>query len=222
MFQKVEHWSTKVSLVLSQWPAIEAVTLGDPLGKDVYDPHFFISLDAYYSGELPPPESRFEALSFGGGFDFSPFGKKDRFLVDNLPVRIEYVEKERVASRIEGKEGLFALLRENGTYPFYRILHSRLLFSRTEWYNEIRSKLEHMPPSFFSTLRVFFLTRLEHHYSDLEAASLREDPLLFAVASGNFIRALCSMIFAINQQFEPSLRILQEELKKLPVLPESD
>lgn len=221
MMQKVETWSARVAEVLSQWPAIEAVTLGEPVGKDLYDPHFFISLDAYYAGSLPAPEERFESFGFGGGFDFSPFGTKDRFLVEDLPIRIEYIKKELVTSRIEGKEGLFSFLRENGTYPFYRILHSRVLFYRSQWFEQIRSQLESMPASFFSSMRAFFLSRLEHHLSDLEAASLRGDALLFLVASGNFVRALCSTVFAINKTFEPSLRILQQEVWNLPILPES-
>lgn len=219
--QKVEKWSTRVAEILSQWPSIETVTLGEPVGKDLYDPHFFISIDAYYAGSLPAPEERFESFSFGGGFDFSPFGTKDRFLVEDVPVRIEYIKKEVVTSRIEGKEGLYSFLRENGTYPFYRILHSRVLFSRSPWYEQIRSQLECMPASFFSSLRAFFLSRLEHHLNDLEAASIRGDTLLFLVASGNFVRALCSMVFAVNKSFEPSLRILQQEVWNLPILPES-
>jgi len=221
MMQKVEKWATRVTEILSQWPSIEAVTLGEQVGKDLYDPHFFISIDAYYSGFLPAPEERFESFSFGGGFDFSPFGTKDRFLVEELPVRIEYIQKDQVTSRIQGKEGLFALLRENGTYPFYRILHSRILFSRSRWFEQIRSQLESMPASFFSSLRAFFLSRLEHHLNDLEAASIRGDTLLFLVASGNFVRALCSTAFAVNKMFEPSLRILQQEVWNLPILPEA-
>jgi hypothetical protein len=141
--------------------------------------------------------------------------------VEDLPVRIEYIRKEIVTSRIEGKEGLYSFLRENGTYPFYRILHSRVLFSRSAWFEQIRSQLEAMPTSFFSSIRAFFLSRLEHHLNDLEAASLREDLLLFLAASGNFVRALCSTVFAINKTFEPSLRILQQEVWNLPTLPES-
>jgi len=221
MMQRVEKWSTQVAKILSQWPSIETVTLGEPVGKDLYDPHFFISIDAYYAGSLPAPEERFESFSFGGGFDFSPFGTKDRFLVEDLPVRIEYIKKEVVTSRIEGKEGLYSFLRENGTYPFYRILHSRVLFSRSPWYEQIRSQLESMPASFFTSIRAFFLSRLEHHLNDLEAASIRGDTLLFLVASGNFVRALCSMVFAVNKTFEPSLRILQQEVWNLPILPES-
>ncbi|HOV37411.1 MAG TPA: DUF4037 domain-containing protein [Spirochaetales bacterium] len=221
MRQTVEKWSTQITEIVSGWPSVEAVTLGDPLGEDVYDPHFFLSLDVYYTGNIPSPEERCASFTFGGGFEFSPSGKKDRFLIEEVPIRIEYIEKEKFAARVDGKEGLFVLLRENGSYPFYRILHSRILFSRSSWFEETREKLENLPDSFWTSLRTFFLSRLEHHFSDLEAASIRQDPLLFLVASGSFVRVLCSTVFIINRTFEPSLRVLQKAIRELPVLPES-
>ena len=220
MKRKVEMIAERITDVVKSWPSVDAVALGEPIGEDMYDPYFFMSLDVYHTGTVPAVEKRMEYFSFGGAFESAQANKKDRFIVEDVAVRIEYKELERVEELVEGREGLLASLRDNGTYGFYRLLNSEIMYHRTDWIIRMRGILQNMPPSFWNLLRYSFQARMEHYLSDLGAAALRRDPLFFLVSASGFIRSACSVLFAINRQYEPSVRLLSERVKKLSVLPE--
>jgi hypothetical protein len=50
---------------------------------------------------------------------------------------------------------------------------------------------------------------------------MRDDGLFFHISSANFLRSVCSMLFAMNKLFEPSFRLFSEQVKSFPRLPES-
>jgi hypothetical protein len=220
MKRKVGIIAEQITGVVKEWPAVDAIALGDPIGEDMYDPYFFMSIDVYYTGALPPVEKRMEYFSFGGAFESAQANKKDRFIVDDVAVRIEYKEMERVEELVDGRDGLLASLRDSGTYGFYRLLNSEIMYKRTDWTTRMQGILQNMPPSFWNLLRYSFQARMEHYLSDLGAATVRNDSLFFLVSASGFIRSVCSILFAINRLYEPSVRLLSVEVKKLPVLPE--
>ncbi len=217
---KVESVAGRIVDVIKTWPSVDAIALGEPIVDDLYDPYFFLSIDVYFSGNLPAVEKRLEALSFGGAFESAQANRKDRLIIEGIPIRIEYRDMGRFDELIQGKEGLLASLRDSGTYVFYRAVNSEILYSRTDWLLRVRKELSEMPPSFWNLLRFSFQARMEHYLSDLGAAVLRKEPLFYLVSSSGFIKSVCSSLFAINRRFEPSARLLAEQTKSLPVLPE--
>jgi hypothetical protein len=220
MKRKVEIIAERITEAVKDWPSVDTIALGEPIGDDMYDPYFFMSIDVYHTGTVPPVEKRMEYFSFGGAFESAQANKKDRFIAQDIAVRIEYKELDRVEELIEGREGLLASLRDSGTYGFYRLLNSEIMFNRTDWIFRMRGALQNMPQSFWNLLRYSFQARMEHYLSDLGAAAVRNDPLFYLVSASGFIRSVCSVLFAINRQYEPSVRLLSEQVKTLPVLPE--
>jgi hypothetical protein len=221
MNRKVEAVARRVTDTVKNWAAVDTIALGDTIGDDPYDPYFFLSLDVYHLDHLPTVEQRIADLSYGGAFESSTANKKDRFFVDDVPVRLEYHNMARFEQLISGKEGLPALLRESGTYGFFRVMNAEILVKKTEWIYGIRKTLENLSPSFWNLARMSFQARMEHYLSDMGAAEMREDALFFLISSSGFVRSLCSVLFAINRQFEPSARLLGSRVPSLAVLPES-
>lgn len=221
MKRKAESAAESVANAVKAWPCVDSVVLGEPISEDLFDPYFFLSIDVYHTGSVPPVEARMESFSFGVAFESAQSNRKDRFLAGDIPIRIEYKDTQRIDNLVDGREGLLASLRDSGTYVFYRILNSDILHNRSDWFLRIRRRLEEMPRSFWSLLRYSFQARMEHYLSDMGAAVMRADELFFLISLAGFVRSACSVLFAVNQRFEPSFRLLSEQVRKLPVLPES-
>jgi hypothetical protein len=211
----------KITSLIKEWPSVDSVLTGQLIAEEFYDPYYFLSLDVYYSGDLPPVEERGKSLSFGTAFESSHSKGKDRLFADDVPVRIEYKSVGRITDLIDGKEGFLSSMRGAGTYVFYRILYSDICYDRSGWILRMRERLKSMPQPFWNILRSSFQGRMEHSLSDLGAAALRSDELFFLISSANFLQSVCSVLFAVNQRFEPSFRLFSEHVKALPVLPES-
>jgi hypothetical protein len=218
---KTELIAEKVAGVIKEWPSVDSVVLGDLITEDVYDPYFFLSLDVYHCGPIPEAEHRKKSFSFGLVFENSQAKWKDRLLIEDMPVRIEYKNMNRIGALIDGKDGLLASIRDSGTYIFYRILNSNILYDRSGWIPRVRERLNNMPQPFWNLLRASFQTRMEHCLSDLGAAAIRDDKLFFLISISNFAQSVCSVLFAINHRFEPSFRLFTDQVKELPVLPET-
>ncbi|MDR1625072.1 MAG: DUF4037 domain-containing protein [Spirochaetia bacterium] len=209
----------KIATVVMGWPSVDSILMENLLSGDVYDPYYFLSLDVYYSDAIPPPEERREALLFGAAFETSRVKGKDRLIVDEVPVRIEYKATGRINDIIEKNDPAF--LRSAGTYVLYRIINADVCYDRSGWILKMRKKLGTMPQSFWDRVRDVFQSRMEHCLSDLGAASMRNDELFFHISIANFLQGVCSVLFAINRRFEPSFRLFSGQVKSLPTLPES-
>jgi hypothetical protein len=175
----------------------------------------------YISGSLPETEERRKSLGFGMAFESSQPNGKDRFIIEDMPVRIEYKTAARISDLIDGKEGFLSTMRGTGTYVFYRLVNCDVLYERSGWIAQTREKLRNMPQPFWSVLRTSFQSRMEHCLSDLGAAAIRSDELFFLMSFANFLQSVCSVLFAINCRFEPSFRLFSEQVRALPVLPEA-
>lgn len=221
MKARVESAVERIVGVLKQWPSVDTVTLVETGSEDIYDPYFFVSLDVYYSGDIPEEDTRRAEFCDVFAFETLRLTRKDRFLLDDIPFRLEYKDIDRFSRIIRGAQEAGGSFRDNGTYMFYRLKHGRVLHQRSEWLSEVRKDLDSFTDEFWQMLRDAFQARMEHYLGDLSAAVIREDDLFYLISAAGFIRSVCSVLFAVNHRFEPSGRLLYEETRALPVLPES-
>lgn len=206
--------------VLERWSAVDTV-LVLRFGGDRYDPSFFISYDVYLRGEIPSARERQEQLPFATSFETTLDGMKDRFLVDDVPVRLEYKEIGEVDSRIHD---CCNDATPNGgvgdTYGYYRIMTGEELLTRSSWLAETRAALAALPPHFWERNIWFHRARMDHSLADLSSAAFAGEELFYQLSLAAFLQNLASLLFAINNQFEPSGRSLKPALLGLPLLPE--
>ncbi|MFP4409687.1 MAG: hypothetical protein ACLFPW_14290 [Spirochaetaceae bacterium] len=221
MQQKRQQVIDQVRAVLNDWREIETVSLLD-FGEDIYDPYFFLSLDVFYKEFLPEPEERAEAFSFAEHFESNLGRGKDRLLIDEIPIRLEYKRAADVTETVNTALHTPGELSEPGTYLFHRLCESRTLIERSDWLSKLRHALEkELPEEFWQFQRSALQLKMEHYLSDLMASVLMDDELFYFVSAAGFIRSLCSVLFAVNHTFEPSGRFLGEKTAELPILPES-
>lgn len=221
MKQKVERVSNSVVEQLKSLDSVEAISLHIAAESDVNDPYFFLSLDVYYHGALPEPEQRQLLFEKAGGFETSAYSQKDRFFLEDLPIRIEYKHTSRVEHLLNNLEDNLWAFRQTGTYMFFRLQKGQVLYSRGDWIDTIRAKLEDLPESFWEALRESFYSAAEHYLTDLKSAVVRQDKLFYLISMSGFLKSICSMLFVVNRRFEPSGRKLYEKTLKLPILPEN-
>jgi hypothetical protein len=221
MKPRVESAVNQIISVLKRWDGVDTISLVETGYEDIYDPYFFVSLDVYCAGEIPDVEARREEFPDVVAFESLQLTRKDRFLLDDIPFRIEYKNIERFNRIIQGAQGPGGSFRDSGTYMFYRLKYGQVLFQRSEWLTEVRTDLDSFTDEFWDMLREAFQARMEHYLGDLSAAVVREDDLFYLISSAGFVRSVCSVLFAINHRFEPSGRLLYDETRELPILPES-
>jgi hypothetical protein len=225
MKYKTKLLADRFTGILSVWPGIECITLNEAAMQDTLDPYFALILDVFYSAPIPDPEER-RAL-YGGdllSFESSPLGMKDRFLIGDIPVRLEYKSTGTVeelvdiaAARVES----LWLIKDSGTYGFYRLAKGEILFSRTDWLKKIRRRLEGLGDSFWKGMRSVHRSKMEHFLNDLGAAYLQNDEFHYLLASSGFIKEACLTLFCLNRRFEPSHRFYYRQVLQLPLLPDS-
>jgi hypothetical protein len=149
---------------------------------------------------------------------------KDRFLIGGLPVRLEYKSTEKVEELVsiaDTRLELLWLIKDSGTYGFYRLAQGEILFSRTDWVKNIRKRLLNVGDRFWSEMRMAHQSKMEHFLGDLGAAYQQDDDFHYLIASAGFIKTACLTLFCINRRFEPSHRAYHKQVLTLPDLPES-
>ncbi|GHV28072.1 hypothetical protein AGMMS4952_10900 [Spirochaetia bacterium] len=211
--------------VLSAWPGVECVSLNEAALPDTLDPYFALILDVFFSGPIPAPEER--CAAYGDGvvvFETAKRGNKDRFLVEDIPVRIEYKSVKKIDELIDiadTKRDQLWLIKDSGTYGYYRLYHGEILFARTDWIEKIRVRLSNLDILFWHTMRDAHQSKMEHYLSDLGAALIQGDDFHYLISSAGFIKTACLTLFCINRHFEPSHRAYYKQIHSLAVLPES-
>lgn len=220
MTPKVTAAIRRITEILRSWGGIDSVACIES-GDDSYDPYFFVSLDVYLSGAIPDVDDRKGQFHDTAVFESSTVTKKDRFLVDGLPVRLEYKEQQRFNELIAAAEMGEPRFRDSGTYAFYRLAHADVLLSRSPWIDEVRERIRSLPDSFWQSLGDVQRARAEHTYGDLAAAVARGDDLFFLVSSARFIRTIIAWVFALNHEFQPSDRLILDKISPLKELPPS-
>ncbi|MDR1617907.1 MAG: DUF4037 domain-containing protein [Treponema sp.] len=210
---------------VSQWPGVECVSLNEAALSDTLDPYFALILDIFHSGEIPSPEERCRLYGDdAAAFETSRQTTKDRFLIGDLPVRMEYKSTgniEELVSITDTRIDSLWLVRDLGTYGFYRLVRGEILFSRTGWIDGIRKRLLNVGDRFWEEMRYAHQSRMEHFLSDLGAAYFQRDDFHYLISSAGFIKNACLTLFCVNRRFEPSHRAYYKQVLSLPVLPES-
>jgi hypothetical protein len=211
--------------VLSQWPGVECITLNEAARSDTLDPYYAFILDIFHSGPIPQAEER--RRQYGedtAAFETSNRGDKDRFLIGEIPVRLEYKAAQKIdelVSYADTKLDSLWFIKDSGTYGFYRLANGEILFSRNTWIQDIRERLTNLGNEFWRQIRDAHQSKMEHFLNDLGAALFQGDNFHYLISSALFIKTACLTLFCINHRFEPSHRGYYKQVIGLPVLPES-
>jgi hypothetical protein len=211
--------------ILSGWPGVECITLNEAALADILDPYFALILDVFCSGPIPSAEERCQIYGDDvAAFESSGSNEKDRFLIGDIPVRLEYkfVNKaEELVNIADTKVDSLWLIKDSGTYGFYRLANGEIIFSRSNWIHDIRKRLENIGDEFWIKMREAVQSKMEHFLSGLGAASFQGDEFHYLIASAGFIKAVCLVLFCVNRRFEPSHRAYYNQVLELPKLPEA-
>jgi hypothetical protein len=201
------------------------VSLNEAALPDTLDPYFALILDVFCSGEIPGPEER--CGLYGDDvvvFETANQGNKDRFLIGDVPVRIEYKSTSKIDELIDiadtNRDQLW-LIKDSGTYAYYRLSRGEILFARTDWIKNIRERLLDLDISFWQAMRDANQSKMEHYLSDLGAALIQGDNFHYLISSAGFIKSASLTLFCINRRFEPSHRAYNRQIHNLGILPES-
>jgi len=210
--------------ILSAWPGVECVTLNEAALPDMLDPYFALIFDVFFSAPIPDEDRRCEM--FGSdvvAFESSGVHEKDRFLLGDVPVRLEYKPTKKVEDLVsiaDSQIDSLWLIKHSGTYGFYRLAVGEIVFSRAGWLDGIRKRLQVLPDPFWTEMRAAAQSKMEHFLADLGAASFQGDEFHYLVASAGFIKTACLALFCANRRFEPSHRAYYRQVIELPQLPE--
>ena len=215
----------RFSGILSKWPCVECITLNEAANQDPLDPYYALILDVFVSSPIPDTEQRQHIYGSDiAAFESSGQNQKDRFLIGDIPVRLEYKQIQKVEELVSianSNVGSLWLIKDSGTYSFYRLVNGKIIFSRGSWIEEIRETLSNTSNEFWLEMRMAVQSKMEHFLSDLGAALLQEDDFHYLLASAGFIKNACLSLFCINRRFEPSHRAYTKQVLKLSILPKS-
>lgn len=223
MKPKVRELADKLVKTLSAIDAVECVCLNEAAVTDTLDPYFALILDVYFRVEIPNSSARGAAYPAHTVFESSPTGLKDRFMVGELPVRIEYKRVERVEELTDialrsGSE--LWKIRDSGTYAFYRLAQCKPLFQRSNWLSGITESLSLLSDGFWVQMRSFYQSAMEHYLTDLGASIMQDDPFNYMISAASFIKYACAVLFMENGEFEPSHRAFLQRVPALKTLPD--
>ncbi len=221
MKRKVEKISKDIAERLSKWDCVDTIALTEAAEEDIINPYFFLSLDVYYSNEIPPLEERKKAFTDAWAFESSIVAKKDRFFIENIPVRIEFKNKARIEEILNRTEDNQWTFRQAGTYMFYRLDKGKVIIKKSEWIDKIRESLNKIPDSFWQLLITSSKAKMEHYLLDLNASVVKQDDCFYLISAAGFIKNFCSLLFALNHKFEPSGRRIYNQALALPMHPEN-
>ncbi|MDR2864896.1 MAG: DUF4037 domain-containing protein [Spirochaetaceae bacterium] len=209
--------------IISKWDGIECITLNEAALPDTLDPYFALILDVFYSGTLPESAERLELYGKEAAA-FETTGSKDRFLVGDIPLRFEFKSINKIdelVSIADSNIDSLHLIKDSGTYTFYRLTEGEILFSRGQWISTLRKRLSNLSDEFWNLMRYACQSKMEHFLSDLGAALIQDDDFSYLMSSAGFIKNACLALFCINKCFEPSHRQYYKKALELPIQPTS-
>ena len=223
MKHKVQLLADRFNTIISVWENVECISLNEAALGDTLDPYFAVIFDVFYRDSIPNPEER--CKMFGNdisAFETSHQGTKDRFLVGNKPIRMEYKSIEKIdtlVTIVDKKLESLWFIKDSGTYSYYRLAHGTILFSRTGWIDTIRQRLSVLGDDFWLQMRQIYQSKMEHLLNDLGAAFFQQDDFNYLISASLFIKTACLTLFCINRRFEPAHRAYYKQALSLPILP---
>jgi len=211
--------------IISQWAGVECVSLNEAALPNTLDPYFALIMDIYYRDSIPGAEER--QLLYGKdveAFETSAKESKDRFLIGDIPIRLEYKSVGRIEELVtiaDTKLEALWFIKDSGTYSFYRLSQGEIIFSRTGWIKDIRRRLSSLGDEFWQSMRNAHESKMIHFLSDLGAALMQGDDFFYLTSAAGFIKSACITLFCINRRFEPSHRAYYRQVLELKELPDS-
>jgi len=225
MKYKTKMLLDRFASIISAWPGVECVALNEAAMPDTLDPYFALILDVYYRDTIPGAKERQKL--FGDdleAFETSGRESKDRFLIGDIPIRLEYKSVsmiEELVTIADTKLESLWFIKDSGTYGFYRLSKGEIVFSRTDWIKTIRKRLNKLNMEFWQVMRNAHESKMEHFLSDLGAAIMQGDKFFYLTSAAGFVKNACLALFCINRHFEPSHRAYNSQVLKLKILPAS-
>src|SRR6056297_2375345 len=215
----LERINDYVRSVMQGWDTVDTVTVLR-FGSDRFDPSFFISYDVYYHGVFPDVQERRTAFADTTMFEATMDGQKDRFLFEDVPVRMEYksiteIDVQVTHARFPDKGDLLGT-----TYGLYRVTTAEPVLQRSTWLTVIRRTLTDLPEAFWIRRIGMLRAHMEHSLSDLTSAVFSDEPLFYQLSLARFLETSCNLLLAVNHRFEPAGRILRDAISSLPTIPE--
>ncbi|MBT3274485.1 MAG: hypothetical protein HN368_15115, partial [Spirochaetales bacterium] len=189
MKQKVERISTDLAARLKEWEGVDSILLAESAESNEFDPYFNVSLDVYYRGTLPDADIRQQLFSDAGAFESSSMASKDRFLLESLPVRVEYKDITRIDEILARTRDNMWVFRQTGTYMFYRLASGLILLQSSDWIDLVRTQLADLPDAFWQLMTSSSRSTMEHYLSDLISSVVRDDQLFFLISSAGFLKS---------------------------------
>lgn len=220
MNQKVDRVCSELIDTVSSWDSVQAISMMDFLSDETFDPYFFISIDVYFNGGLPDFEERKKIFPDAIAFEASRARQKDRFLIRDLPVRLEYKQMLQINDMVTAYTSYEDRFRYNGTYGLYRLQNGHVRYDPDGWFSKMREKLEALDNDFWRFLFTIFRGTTEHFFGDLHAATIKGDQYFFTISSAGFIQNVVRLLFAVNRRFECSGRQVFRAVYDLEALPE--
>jgi hypothetical protein len=219
MKYKVKMLTERFVQMLSSWECVECISLNEAALPATLDPYFALIIDVFCHGGIPAVSTR-ENLYGNDISAFESSGNKDRFLAGELPVRLEFKSTQNindiVSIAVENTERLW-MIKDSGTYGFYRLCAGDILFSRSGWIYGIRERLGKPRDDFWTVMRQANQSKMEHFLSDLGAALIHGDDFFYLMSESGFIKSACLTLFCINRRFEPSHRAYYSQVTELPI-----
>jgi len=218
--RKVQEIATECAQKLAALKNCRAVVLGETNGFGVYDPGFTIDLDVYHHGALVPVSARKEVLGNPKIFESPPVYPVDRFLVDDLPVIVNYKRIDKINDIFKRIARHSWVFRKATTNILYRLKEGNILYNKDGWILKIRKRINKIPANFWTNILTSASFLIEYHYRELSVAALKNDGLLYLLSISNVIHSICGYIFALNKEFEPGTGFLNDRLLNLKILPD--
>jgi hypothetical protein len=218
--RKVFRIANEYSKKLSQNENIETILLGEAADIDVHDPNFIIAMTVHYSGRLPSPGKRVELYGDPEFFESSTAYPVDRFISENLPVIIHFrktTQIDRIFDRIEKAQWV---LRMESSNILHRLKEGHILYNRHGWIDTIRKRFTTIPDDFWEHILEASSFLIEHHLREINISIFKNNNFLFHVSLTSFLKNVCSFIYALNRDFEPSPRLLYDAIKDMDHLPD--
>jgi hypothetical protein len=217
---RVESLVEFLKSTLSGWDSVECITV-DPRSEIFdLDPYFALVIDVYFRTSVPSASARRAAFGDPGDFETAASETKDRFFLEELPIRVEYKEIEAIERLLEAPVRNLRILKNSGTYAFYRLEHNKIIFDASGWIGRAREKLSTFPTEAWAALGDSFRSKMEHFLSDMGAASFSGDKYFLLLSEAGFLRYAAASIFMENRKFEPSHRDIDDQLRELALVPE--
>lgn len=207
--------------IITTWDGVEAITSMEFLADETFDAYFFISLDIYFAKELPEFERRRSYFPEAIAFESSRAHLKDRFLLHDIPIRLEYKKVSTYFDLIRNYEQHERQYRGSGTYGLYRIENAKVHHDPLSKFAELQQAIQKPDNAFWRFLYTIFRGTTVHFLGDLSAAALRDDHYFFLFSSSGFLHNFIRLLFTINKQYECSGRQVYKDVFTLNILPEN-